>query len=176
MELDLNFDKLYSVFDKLFLAEEAAKEAKYKAQKNESEAWEARKNANKKAEIVRQIEEMIYKPSFSQKLQEALKKAYEYYIYYAQNLDCPFDTYSTWRYYEEMAKQCYLDDLRIEQENTIKAEEKLKVIKPEQNESNDCLDCSGWDHTAGDCYRRSCIHNRHKYGSISGASDLFPNG
>ena len=43
-------------------------------------------------------------------------------------------------------------------------------------EEQSCTDCLGWDWTAGDCTRRYCIFNKHKYGEVPGASDLWPNG
>ena len=43
-------------------------------------------------------------------------------------------------------------------------------------EDQSCTDCLGWDWTAGDCTRMRCIFNKHKYGEVAGASDLWPKG
>ena len=43
-------------------------------------------------------------------------------------------------------------------------------------ESQPCTNCLGWDWTGHDCYRMGCVHNKHKYGDVPGASDLWPHG
>jgi hypothetical protein len=43
-------------------------------------------------------------------------------------------------------------------------------------EVHNCYECGGWDNTGGDCYRERCIHNRHKYGDVAGAYDLWTHG
>jgi hypothetical protein len=48
--------------------------------------------------------------------------------------------------------------------------------KPNRTETRSCHDCGGFDWTGHDCYRRYCIHNRHKYGNVTGAADLWPHG
>ena len=70
----------------------------------------------------------------------------------------------------------FLDDQSNLIEVTKEALTDLQEEKPKMSEdSNPCLSCFGWDHTAGDCYRMSCSGNSHKYGS-SASRNLWPDG
>ncbi|MDL2253674.1 hypothetical protein LJC49_06315 [Ruminococcaceae bacterium OttesenSCG-928-I18] len=69
------------------------------------------------------------------------------------------------------------DDAKLTTASTgSKKSNDMERKNSEETEGYPCYSCDGWDETGGDCYRTSCSRNKHKYGEVPYASDLYPKG